>query len=221
MHPDVVSIQDFLPDRPGLEVFYLIESSVHAGAYMVDARSGKIIWQLNRESDSRWDHGHSGTTADIWDGSPGVECIGNRTRSGHLVLYSADGRVLLEPFPALETVEWDGDPTRELLLNQGRSLGNFDGKSIVEVPGVQPNPIPDSQFLMAADLYGDFRDELVLLTTTADGAQAITVVAATDPIEKVYTAPGEVLDYRLWLGRNMGGGYKSAYYQALMPPRAK
>ena len=180
MHPDVVSIQDFLPNRPGLEVFYLIESSVHAGAYMVDARSGEIIWKVNRESDPRWDHGHSGTTADIWDGSPGVECLGNRTRSGHLVLYSADGRVLLEPFPGLETVEWDGDVTRELLLKQGQNIGNFDGKTIVEVPGVHPNPVADSQFIMAADLYGDFRDELVLLITTEEGAKAIAVVTSTD-----------------------------------------
>ena len=215
MHPDVVSIQDFLPDRPGLEVFYLIESSVHAGAYMVDASSGAILWKFNRESDPRWDHGHSGTTADIWDGSPGIECLGNRSRSGHLVLYSADGRILLEPFSALETVEWDGDMTRELLMDHGRRIGNFDGQAVTEVSGAHPNPVPDSRFVMAADLCGDFRDELVLLSSSGDGAQSITVVTATDQLDTMYVSPDEVLDYRLWLGRNMGGGYKSQYYQPL------
>ncbi len=216
MHPDVVSIHDFLPDRPGLEVFYLIESSVHAGAYMVDASSGEVIWKHNRESDPRWDHGHTGATADLWDGSPGIECLGNRSRSGHLVLYSADGQILLEPFPAQWMIEWDGDATRELLIDQGRKIGNFDGRTIVEVPEAQPNPIPDSTFLMAADLCGDFRDELVLLTTGTDAAKTITVVTATDPIDKSYVAPCEVLDYRLWLSRNMGGGYLSQYYQPLV-----
>ncbi len=220
MHPDVVSIQDFLPDRPGLEVFYLIESSVHAGAYMVDAGSGEVIWKHNREGDPRWNHGHSGTTADIWDGSPGIECLGNRTRSGPFVLYSADGHILLDAFPGLATVEWDGDRTRELLIDEGRKIGNFNGKALIEVPGAAPNPFPDSQLLMTADLYGDFRDELVLSSTTPEGAQCITVVASTDPIEAMYISPDEVLDYRLWLSRNMGGGYKSQYYQPLKPPQA-
>ncbi len=73
---------------------------------------------------------------------------------------------------------------------------------------------------MTADLYGDFRDELVLSSTTPEGAQCITVVASTDPIEAMYISPDEVLDYRLWLSRNMGGGYKSQYYQPLKPPQA-
>lgn len=221
MHPDVVSIQDFLPDRPGLEVFYLIESSVHAGAYMVDAASGEVIWKHNREDDARWDHGHSGTTTDLWDGSPGIECLGNRTRSGPLVLYAADGRILLEPFPVLSVVEWDGDPTRELLFDQGRRLGNFDGQSVVESPGVRPNPIADSQLIMCADLCGDFRDELVVSSATAEGLQTISVVTSDEPVGKRYFAPSETLDYRLWLGRNMGGGYKSQYYQPLLAPRPR
>ena len=192
---------------------------LHAGAYMVDASSGEIIWKFNRESDPRWTHSHSGTTADIWSGSPGIECWCNRTRSGHLVLFSADGRVLLEPFLAYWTVEWDGDMTRELLIDHGRKIGNFDGKEIIEVPGVHPNPIPDSRLIMVADLYGDFRDELVLLSTTEEGAKTITVVTSTEPIDKMFISSDEVLDYRLWLSRNMGGGYRSVYYQQLMPPK--
>ncbi len=223
LHPDIVSIHDYLPDRPGLEVFYIVESSVHAGVYMVDASSGEIIWKVNREDDPRWTHGHYGMTADIWDGSPGIECMSNR--AGHndrnVILFSADGRVLLEPFPyGCTPVELDGDPTRELLTDQGRKIGNFDGKTIIDVPGVHPNPIPDSRLLMVADLYGDFRDELVLLTTTDDGGASVTVVMSAEPINKMFVTPTEVLDYKLWLGRNMGGGYRSIYDQLLMQPKA-
>jgi len=217
-HPDIVSIHDYLPERPGPEVFYIVESSVHAGAYMVDAGSGEIIWKVNREDDPRWTHGHSGWTSDIWDGSPGIECISNR--AGHsdrnYVLFSADGRVLLEPFPpGLWPVEWDGDPTRELLKDDGRIIGNFDGRQFVPVEGVQPNPIKDSRLLMTADLYGDFRDELVLVTDTDEGRKAILVVPATTPVDKRYISATEELDYRLWLARNMGGGYQSIYDRLL------
>ena len=217
-HPDIVSIHDYLPERPGLEVFYIVESSVHAGVYMVDANTGEIIWKLNREDDPRWTHGHHGWTSDIWSGSAGIECVSNR--AGHndrnLILFSADGRALLEPFPfGLTPLEWDGDLTRELLGNNGQTIANFDGKKVLEVPGVQPNPFPDARLLMVADLYGDFRDELVLMTTTEPGGKAIAVVTAPEPMDKKFISATENLGYRLWLARNMGGGYRSIYYRVL------
>ena len=81
MHPDIVSMHHHLPDRPGLQVFYVVESNPHAGAYMVDAATGKILWKSNRDDDPLWSHGHRGWSADIWDGSPGMECVCNR--AGH------------------------------------------------------------------------------------------------------------------------------------------
>lgn len=219
-HPDIVSIHDYLPERPGLEVFYIVESSVHAGVYMVDADSGAVIWKINREDDPRWTHGHHGWTADIWAGSPGIECVSNR--AGHndrnLILFSADGRALLEPFPYGYTpLEWDGDLTREL-LGQGRWLGDFNGREIVPKPN-GPQGLPDnSGLLMAADLYGDFRDELVLSTTTEDGRKAVSVLTAVEPLAFRYVTAGASLDYRLWIGRNMGGGYRSIYDRPLTEP---
>jgi len=220
-HPDIVSIHDYLPGRPGLEVFYIVESSMHAGVYLVDASSGEIIWKVNREDDPRWTHGHRGWTADIWDGSPGIECVSNR--AGHsdqnLILFSADGRSLLEPFPTGYTpIEWDGDPTSELLGNGGRTLANFDGKEARIVPGVRPNPGQSGSVIMVADLYGDFRDELVLITPTQSGGRAISVVTSPEAIDKAFVAANESLDYRLWIGRNMGGGYRSVYFHQLQRP---
>jgi formylglycine-generating enzyme required for sulfatase activity len=213
-HPDIVSIHDYLPERPGLEVFYIVESSIHAGVYMVDANSGEIIWKVNREDDPRWTHGHSGWTADFWAGSSGIECISNR--QGHsdrnYVLFSAEGKALLEPFPAgYSPIEWDGDETRELLTNSGRTIGNFDGQSVIHVENESPNPFANASFLMVADLYGDFRDELVLTGETKDGGREIIVVSNPKPINKKYITAGESLDYMLWIGRNMGGGYRSIY----------
>lgn len=213
-HPDIISVQDYLPDNPGLEVFYLVESSIHAGAYLVDADSGKIIWKNNREDDARWSHGHAGWTADIWDGSPGMECVVNR--QGHndrnFVVFSAKGKILQEPFPpGCFPIEWDGDDTRELIWKNGAAIGNWNGKEIIEDKNTSPNPIANSTLIYTADLYGDFRDELVLLTKTADGGSRITVVTAPTAIGKSFIAPSEDLYYRLWLARNMGGGYKSIY----------
>ncbi|MBN2008385.1 SUMF1/EgtB/PvdO family nonheme iron enzyme [candidate division KSB1 bacterium] len=218
-HPDVVSIHDFLPERPGLEVFYVVESNAHAGAYMVDANSGEVIWKVNRDDDPRWTHGHVGWTADVWDGAPGIECISNR--AGHndpnLVLFSAHGKILLEPFPnGYYPIEWNGDPIRELLSDNGHRIGSFNGTCVVDYDDEEPNKLKNSSLMMVADLYGDFRDELVLTTSTANGRRAITVVTALKPIKKIFMTPTELLDYRLWLARNMGGGYPSIYDQPLL-----
>jgi outer membrane protein assembly factor BamB len=221
-HPDIVSIHDYLPERPGLEVFFIVESSVHAGVYMVDASTGEVIWKVNREDDPRWTHGHEGWSADIWAGSPGMECVSNR--AGHddhnLVLFSADGRVLLEPFPyGFTPLEWDGDPTRELLNLHDHTIGKFDGKTIIPLPEGKLALPPRSEILMTADLYGDFRDEVVVCTTSPEGKKAIAVVTAVHPISSKYITPTDNLDYRLWLARNMGGGYRSVYDQPLKLPR--
>lgn len=219
-HPDIVSIHDHLPERPGLEVFYIVESSMHAGVYMVDASSGEVIWKLNREDDPRWTHGHRGWSADVWAGSPGMECVSNRAghSDNHLLMFSASGRLLLDPFPSGYTpVEWDGDRTRELLSRQGAGLSNFNGAEAVPVAGVRPNPVPNSRLLTAADLCGDFRDELVVGLRTAEGKDAIGIVTATEPIGKRYRAAWEELDYRLWVARNRGGGYASVYDRVLEP----
>jgi rhamnogalacturonan endolyase len=220
-HPDIVSIHDYLPDRPGLEVFYIVESSVHAGVYMVDANSGRIIWKVNREDDSRWTHGHTGWTSDIWDGSPGMECVSNRAGHGdrNLVLFAADGKVLLEPFPYGYTpLEWDGDLSRELLSGQSDKIGNFNGREIVMAANDQPDLPAGSQVMMVADLYGDFRDELVLSIRGEDRKQFIAVATATHPTSHRYVAARESRDYCLWLARNMGGGYRSIYDRPLSRP---
>ena len=217
-HPDIISIHDYLPDRPGLEVFYIVESSVNAGVYMVDANTGEVIWKNNREDDPKWSHGHSGWTADIWDGSPGMEAVSNMTGHGDrdFLLFSSDGRIIMNPFPPGYTpFEWDGDGTRELLSQNGSLIGNFDGKEIIPIEGTVPNPIPDTRLMFTADIAGDFRSELIVQGTDADGRRMVMVITATEPINKSFISPSEERDYRLWLSRNGGGGYGSVYEYVL------
>jgi len=219
-HPDIISIHDYIPSRPGLEICFIVESNMHAGIYMVDANTGEIIWKNNREEDPAWSHGHVGWTADIWDGSPGMECMVNR--EGHndrtYLLFSSDGKKLSSEFPVgFVPIEWDGDPTRELIGNSGKVIGKFNGKEIVIMEGVVPNPVPDSRLVsnFIADLYGDFRSEMVISAIDTDGRRAIMVVAAPDPIDKRYITPREDTEYRFWLARNMGGGYGSVFEYVL------
>ncbi|MCD8167648.1 MAG: hypothetical protein LUE93_17085 [Bacteroides sp.] len=217
-HPDIISIHDYIPDRPGLEVCFIVETNQYAGIYMVDANTGEMIWYSNRNDDPYWSHGHVGWTADIWDGSPGMECMTNR--AGHqdktYILFSADGKRITEEFPiGFSPMEWDGDHTRELVGENGKVIGKFDGEKIVLIPGETPNPVPDSKLLFTADLVGDFRSELIISATDTNGLPVILVLAASKPIEKRYITPTQDFDYKLWLARNRGGGYGSVYKYTL------
>jgi outer membrane protein assembly factor BamB len=220
-HPDIISIHDYIPSHPGKEICFIVESNMHAGIYMVDANTGKIIWKNNKEEDPVWSHGHIGWTADIWEGSPGMECMTNR--EGHndrtYLLFSSDGNKITSAFPVGYTpVEWDSDPTRELLGDKGKILGNYDGKNIIPVKGVIPNPIPNSSIIFGnfvADLCGDFRSEIIISATDTDGRKAIMIITAPESVDKRYVTPREDIEYRLWLSRNMGGGYGSVFEYVL------
>ena len=53
--------------------------------------------------------------------------------------------------------------------------------------------------------------------TDTDGKKMIGVISATEPIEKSFVSPLEDKEYRLWLARNMGGGYGSIYEPEYKP----
>jgi hypothetical protein len=213
-HPDIVAVKHILPGAKDRQVYYAVENSNHAGAYLVDAKTGKIIWKDNRENDPRWVHAHIGWASDIWAGSPGMEMLTNR--DGHpsqdQVLFSATGKILMNPFPAgWRPVNWTGAAVRELMSADGRKLGRFTGKGVEPLPLAGPNESGAGSCQMVADLAGDYRDEAVCMGTTKDGAQALFVYTNTEPIERRDLTRTASREYRLWLARNFGGGYPSYF----------
>jgi rhamnogalacturonan endolyase len=208
-HPDIVAIKKILPGAKERQVYYAVESSVHAGAYLVDAKTGKIIWKVNREDDPKWSHAHTGWAADIWDGSPGMEMLTNR--DGHLtndlVLFSATGKILMNPFPkGWRPVNWTGGKVRDMMSGDGGRIGRFNGTAVDVLPGVKANDKGKGGCNMTADLYGDFRDEVVCVVDNK--VMVFSNLTVADHREVTHTADRE---YRLWIARNMGGGYPSYF----------
>jgi rhamnogalacturonan endolyase len=213
-HPDIVSVKRILPGAKERQVAYVVESSAHAGVYVVDARSGRIVWKVNREDDPRWSHGHSGWISDIWDGSPGMEIFANR--DGHAgkdnVLFSAVGKLLADPFPGgLRPVNWTGAATRELLSGDGNRLGRFDGKTVAPLPLPPPAGGARGRCGMVADLAGDYRDEIVCTGATGEGNPAVLVYSNIEPAARRELSRTENREYRLWIARNQGAGYASYF----------
>ncbi|MBE0658025.1 MAG: SUMF1/EgtB/PvdO family nonheme iron enzyme, partial [Bryobacteraceae bacterium] len=211
-HPDIVAIKHILPGTKGRQVFYVVETSTHAGAYLVDAATGKIIWKVNREDDPRWTHAHIGWAADISPAHPGMEMLTNR--DGHLaketVVFGSDGKILMEGFPArFRPVNWTGGPARDLVSPDTRELMAFDGTRLTPSATAAPSTQACS-VIMTADLLGDYRDEIVCSRTSENGRRQIVILTNPTPSRKEITRTAS-REYRLWLARNIGAGYGSYF----------
>jgi len=213
-HPDIVAIKSILGNPKERQVYYAVESGMHAGAYLVDARSGKIIWKVNREDDPRWSHAHIGWAAKIWDGEPGMQMLTNR--DGHeakdTVLFSSTGKILANPFPRnWRPANWTGGPVRELMSGDGKRFGRFDGKTVIEIPGLRANELDSGNCWMTADLAGDYRDEVVCDGRTKEGNPAVFVFTNITPNTRREITRTANREYRIWLARNRGGGYANYF----------
>ena len=63
----------------------------------------------------------------------------------------------------------------------------------------------------AADLEGDYRDEVVCIGPDESGKQAVMVYMNTTPATGRGIARTADREYALWLARNIGGGYASYF----------
>ncbi len=151
-HNDAGYIVDLLPERPGYEIFYGIESrSPRNGVCVVDARTGEIIWGY--EGRTYHVHGQA-MIGDLTAEHPGIELYAGEAKGGdQFFLYTAGGKRLsdrnlwgLSP----RAVWWDADEQKEI-CHQNKVI-EFDGSVKLEIEG---------KILIVADILGDWREEIV------------------------------------------------------------
>jgi rhamnogalacturonan endolyase len=151
-HNDAGYIADFLPERPGYEIFYGVESrSPKNGVCLVDAKTGEIIWGY----DGSTVHVHSqGMVGDITDEYPGIECYAGEAKGGDkFFLYTADGQRLSDQNLwglAPRAVWWDADEQKEIC--HANKIKEYNGDVNLEIEG---------KLLIVADIIGDWREEIV------------------------------------------------------------
>ncbi len=183
-HPDHHYVGDIDPSRPGLEVYYGMETrQKDNGCCLRDARTGEILWGL----DVPTRHVHStGMCADIDGDVPGLECYSSDTdslkKSNVRWLFSAQGEILRNDLDwgfGLRTVYWDADPLRELV--RGRSIFKYKGDNFGEVLA--------GSIVGVADVLGDWREELLVtvpgelrIYTTSIPAHDRRVCLMQDPL---------------------------------------
>lgn len=179
-HGDALHVSDLDPSRDGLEVWGIHENEVPVpgyensfGAAMFDARTGEIIWG----KDPGRDVGR-GVAADIDPRHPGAECWW----SSSSVLCTVKGEEI-GPRPRSQNflVWWDGDLLRETL--DGTRIAKWDWETGIEIPllqadGCSSNNGSKSTPALSADLFGDWREEVIW--RTRDG-KALRIYTPTIP----------------------------------------
>ncbi|MFD1146456.1 rhamnogalacturonan lyase family protein [Saccharothrix hoggarensis] len=172
-HGDAAHLGDLDPSRPGLEYFKVSESSNQPGSWFADARTGQRLWT----TPSGGDNGR-GVSADIWAGSPGAESWSNMDGELRNTRGTGIGR---KPSSANFLIWWDGDTSREL-LDQTRidKYGTSGDTRLLTGSGVASNNGTKATPALSADLFGDWREEVVWRTSDNSALRIYSTPNQTD-----------------------------------------
>ena len=219
-HGDALHLSDIDPDRPGLEVFDIHERPRHPnGAEFRDARSGRLLWGKRSPDVGRGvamdiDPRHRGY--EMWASGDGLEG-----------LWNVKGATISERKPRSCNfgVWWDGDLLREILNSNQITKWDWEKGSettLLVAEGCAANNATKSTPCLSADLFGDWREEVVwrtvedrelrIYTTTIPTTHRLTTLMH-DPQYRLSVAwPNVAYNQPTQTGFYLGDGMKS-------PPR--
>ena len=195
-HPDHFYLGKIDPDRPGLQIYYGIETRNKRNSMcLVDARTGQILWG----HDEPTTHIHaSGLCSDIDPAHPGNECYsGERDFKDKRWLRSAQGKVIstndlggLSPRSAY----WDADRQRELVV----------GSRVFKYGAAEPLARIEGNLVAVVDLLGDWREEILTsvpgelrIYTTTIPAKDRRACLLQDPIYRIDVAAAAMGYYQV------------------------
>ncbi|MET7470509.1 cellulose binding domain-containing protein [Micromonospora sp. NPDC005222] len=171
-HGDALHVGDLDPSRSGLEVFKVDEDGSKPSSWMADARTGQIIWQTAPNGDNG-----RGVSGDVWAGSPGAESWSSAADG---LLNTRGQNVGRKPSSANFLIWWDGDPVRELLdATKIDKYGTGGETRLLTGSGVASNNGTKSTPALSADLFGDWREEVVWRTSDSTALRIYSTPVST------------------------------------------
>jgi len=186
-HADAMHFSDLDLSHPGLEVFNIQERFGDAGLNFRDAKTGEILWRVASvkadESGGDKDEGPGrGVSFNVDPRYTGNECwaFGAQMKG----MWNAQGKKISETTPTTcnFAVWWDGDLLRELL--DKNVVMKWDWKSEKVIPLYVANECMSnngtkSTPALSADLFGDWREEVILRTTDNKSLRVFTTTIPT------------------------------------------
>jgi rhamnogalacturonan endolyase len=181
-HGDAEHVGDLIPSRPGLEFFMCNEDGIHPAYHLRDARTCAILASgpINGADTGRC------VADDIFAGNPGAEMWASSVTG----LFAASNNANLGTKPVSQNflIYWDADETRELLdRTQIDKLTNTNGTltRLLTATGVASNNGTKATPALTADLFGDWREEVVWRETDSSALRIYTTTDVTT--RRIYT----------------------------------
>ena len=180
-HGDAIHLADIDPDRPGYELMDIHEepyedkdNKIGYGYDIHDARTGEVICSAKSDRDTGrglvadWDANYRGHEFTYATQTSSYDC------KGHIIYYDNPGMNF--------RIYWDGDAQDELL--DGITItkrGNASplGVGIVSITG-QANNSTKATPCLSADIFGDWREELIVRNNNDDGLIIYSTIENTN-----------------------------------------
>jgi rhamnogalacturonan endolyase len=184
-HGDAMHVTDIDPARPGMEVFRIQERFDDAGAHLLDARTGEVLWKKPSVKTGRDGEGPGrGLALDIDPRFPGLECW--VAGAGITGLFDARGNKIADAAPPCNMgVYWDGDLLREILNNT--TIGKWDYTNAKMNPMLEAadydcasNNGTKATPCLSADILGDWREEVIWRTRDNKELRIFTTTIPTN-----------------------------------------
>ena len=159
-HGDAMHLGDFIPKRAGLELWQCHEHGPSYGVTLFDAKNGQVIFHKDGDKDT------GRCCADnVWAGNSGAEFWG--ARPAKTVLDQNGNKVSGLSLSMNFLIYWDGDLEREMLSGTGITKMK-DANTVTQIftaSGCESNNSTKAVPCLTADLFGDWREELIMRTS--------------------------------------------------------
>ena len=176
-HGDAEHVGDLVPSRAGLEFFMCNEDGAHPAYHIRDARTCEIIQEgpVNGDDTGRC------VADDVLATSPGAEMWASSVDG----LFSGTSNMNVGKKPSSQNflIYWDADETRE--LEDGTSISKYGGSTLLSCSQCASNNGTKSTPTLTADLFGDWREEVIWRESNNTALRLYTTTAVTT--RRIYT----------------------------------
>ena len=181
-HGDAMHIGDLDPSNDGIEAWICHEDKPY-GVSLVDCDTGKIIFHNDGSGDTGRCCGDN-----VWSGNPGAELWGNKESDGSTPVKNVKGETLSCRRPAINFLSyWDGDLEREILdgytdspatISKMNAKGTLD--TLLTTDGYYTCNTTKGTPCLSADIFGDWREELIVRAADSKSVRIFTTTYTTD-----------------------------------------
>ncbi|MDQ0972616.1 rhamnogalacturonan endolyase [Neobacillus niacini] len=178
-HGDAVHVTDIDPSRPGMEIFMVHEGAAWApyGYSLRDAKTGEIIYGGYTGKDTG-----RGMVGDVDPSKPGLEtwAVGLWTAAGERISTSAPGTNM--------NIKWATDMTTQIVNGSGNGTTTIDDWKkgrVLTATDTRTNNGTKGNPSLVADIFGDWREELLVRTADSSAIRIYTSTEVTN--HKLYT----------------------------------